>query len=81
MKLFNENLNTLEVFAFAHGDANKLSGQLLFDIANRLPGILKSRYLQSLDQRSLNLTSPGFESLQKFVAHEIKMVIKMMTIK
>ena len=40
----------------AHDD--KLSGQLLFDIANRLPGILKSRYLKSLDERSLNLKSP-----------------------
>ena len=39
LKLFHEDLNTLEVFAFAHDDAEKLSGQLLLDIANRLPGI------------------------------------------
>ena len=75
LKLFNEDLNTLEVFAFAHDDVDKLSGQLLFDIANRLPGILKRRYLDFLDKKGLNLSHPGFESLRKFVAHEIKVMM------
>ena len=41
MKMFTEELNTLEVFAFAQDAAEKLSGQLLLDTANRLPNILK----------------------------------------
>ena len=28
LKLFNEDLNTLEVFAYAHNEVEKLSGQL-----------------------------------------------------
>ena len=40
LKSFNEDLNTLEVFAYAHDKAEKLSGQLLLDVANRLPGVL-----------------------------------------
>ena len=74
LKLFNEESNTLEIFAFAHDDVNKLSGQLLFDIANRLPGILKRRYLDSLDKKGLNLSHHGFESLREFLAHEIKVM-------
>ena len=45
LKSLNEDLNTLEVFAYAHDEAEKLSGQLLLDVANRLPGVLKRRYL------------------------------------
>ena len=35
LKLFNEDLNLLEVFAYAHDEIAKLSGQLFFDTANR----------------------------------------------
>ena len=45
LKSFNENLNTLEVFAYAHDEVEKLSSQLLLDVANRLPGVLKRWYL------------------------------------
>ena len=41
LKLFNENLNTLEVFAHAHNEVKKLSGQLMLDIAGRLPETFK----------------------------------------
>ena len=41
LKQFNEDLNTLEVFAYAHDEFQKLSGQLLLDVANRLPGTIK----------------------------------------
>ena len=74
MKMFNEDLNTLEVFAFAHDAAEKLSGQLLLDTANRLPNILKRHYLDYLDKKGLNLSSPGLDSLRDFVVHEIKMM-------
>ena len=40
LKLFNKDLNTMEVFAYAHGEYNRLTGQLLFDTANRLPNLL-----------------------------------------
>ena len=45
LKKFNEELNTLEVFAYANDEIDKLSGQLLLDVANRLPVLLKRRYL------------------------------------
>ena len=48
LKLFNEDLNTMKVFAYAHGEYNGLSGQLLLDTANGLPNLLKSRYLDYL---------------------------------
>ena len=41
LKMFNEDLNTLEVFAFSHDEAEKFSGQLLLDTASRLPTLLK----------------------------------------
>ena len=41
LKKFREDLNTLEVFAYAHNEIEKLSGQLLLDVANRLPGVSK----------------------------------------
>ena len=69
LKLFNEDLNTLEVFAYAHDEVEKLSGQLLIDSANRLPSLLKRRYLDYLNKRNLN--SPGFDSLLDFVVHEL----------
>ena len=34
LKMYNEDLNTLEVFAYAHDEYNKLFGQLLLDTAN-----------------------------------------------
>ena len=40
LKLFNKDLNTTEVFAYAHGEYNRLTGQLLLDTANRLPNLL-----------------------------------------
>ena len=55
LKLFNEDLNTLEVFAYAHNEVEKLSGQLLMDVANRLSGVLKRRYLDHLSHKRLNL--------------------------
>ena len=74
LKMFNEDLNTLEVFAFAHDEAEKLSGQLLLDTASRLPTLLKRRYLDFLDRKGLNLSRPGFDSLREFVVHEIRMM-------
>ena len=44
LKNFNKELNTSEVFAYAHGEIDELSGQLLLDVANRLPVLLKIRY-------------------------------------
>ena len=72
--LFNEGLNTLEVFAYAHDEAEKLSGQLLLDTANRLPVLPKQRYIYYLDKKGLNLSCPGFSSLRDFVIHEIKLM-------
>ena len=73
LKSFNEDLNTLEVFAYAHDEVEKLSGQLLLDTASRLPNILKRRYLDYLDKMQLNLSQPGFESLRRFIVHEMDM--------
>ena len=77
LKSFNEDLIRLEVFANGHNQVEKLSGQLLLDIANRLPANLKRRYLDELDKSLLDLNQPSFESfelLHKFVAHEIKLM-------
>ena len=71
LKSFSEDLNTLEMSAYAHDDAEKLSGQLLLDVANRLPGVPKRRYLDYLSQRGLSLNKPGFESSKRFVVHEL----------
>ena len=76
VKSFNEDLNTLEVFAYAHDKFHKLSEQLLLDVGNRLPGNLKRRYIDYLDRRS-NLDQPGFEgfeALRNFVVHEISVM-------
>ena len=69
--MYNEDLNTLQVFAYAHAAYNKLSGQLLLDTANRLPSALKRRYLDFLNKNGMSLSQPSFESLRKFVVHEI----------
>ena len=71
LKSYNEDLNTSEVFAYAHDEVEKLSGQLLVDVANRLPGVLKRRYLDYLKKSGLDLNRPGFESLRKFVVEEL----------
>ena len=55
LKLYNEDLNTLEVYAYAHDEYEKLSGQLLLDTANRLPNVLKRRYLDYLDKNNISL--------------------------
>ena len=67
--MFNEDLNTLEVFAYAHN-----FGHLLIDTANRLPSLLKRRYLDYLNKPNLNLNSRGFDSLPDFVVHELTTV-------
>ena len=74
LKKFREDLNTLEVFAYAHNEIEKLSGQLLLDVANRLPGLLKRQYLDYLDHLGLDLNKPGFDSLRNFVGHELKIM-------
>ena len=71
LKMYNEDLNTLEVFAYAHDEYNKLYGQLLLDTANRLPSALKRRYLDFLDKNGLSLNQPSLETLRTFVVHEI----------
>ena len=73
MKMYNEDLNTLEVYAFAYDEVDKLSGLLVIDTASRLPNLLKRRYLDYLDKKGLNMSRPGFDSLRDFVAHEIDM--------
>ena len=74
LKQFNEELNTLEVFAYAHDEFEKLSGQLLLDVANRLPGVLKRRYLDYFARLGVNLNRPGFDSLRKFIVHELNVM-------
>ena len=71
LKLFNEDLNTLEVFAHTHNQVEKLSGQLMPDTVNRSPNTLKRRYLDYLDIISIDLNQPSFDSLRNFVVHEI----------
>ena len=48
LKSYDEDLTTLKVFAYAHDEVGKLSGQLLMDVANRLPGVLERRYFIGL---------------------------------
>ena len=72
LKMYNEDLNTLEIFAMAHDEVEKLSGQLFLDTTTRLPHVLKQRYLDYLNKKGLDLNRPGFESLRDFVGNEIK---------
>ena len=72
LKMYNEDLYTLEIFAMAHDEVEKLSGQLFLDTASRLPRVLKQRYLDYLNKKELDLNRPGFESLRDFVGNEIK---------
>ena len=55
LKMYNEDLNTLEIFAMAHDEVKKLSGQLFLDAASRLPRILKQQYLDYLNKKGLDL--------------------------
>jgi len=71
LKSFNEELNTFEVFACAHDEVRKLSGQLLLDVSNRLPNFLKKRYLDYLTRVGSDLNHPKFETLRKFVTHKL----------
>ena len=73
LKSLNEDLNTLEVYAYAHDGYHKLTWQLLLDTANRPHNLLKRRYIDYLHRKSLDLNSPSFDSLQEFVVQEIKM--------
>ena len=52
----------------------KLSGQLLKDVTNRIPGVLKRRYFEYLKKSAFDLNRPGFESLRKFVVEELIMM-------
>ena len=45
LKLFNEDLNTLEALAYTYNEYEKLSGQFLLDTANRVPNNLKNSIL------------------------------------
>ena len=74
LKSFNKDLNTLEVYAYAHDEYHKLTGQqLLLHTTNRLPNLMKRRYIGYLHRKSLDLNSPSFDSLGEFVVQEIKM--------
>ena len=53
LKSYNADLSTLEVFAYVHNKVEKFSGQLLMDVANCLPGVLKRQYLDYLKKRAL----------------------------
>ena len=74
LKSLNESLNTLEVFAHAHNEDEKLGGQLLLEVAGRLPDVLKRRYLDFLIQREMDLNKPGFTALRQFVVRELRIM-------
>ena len=63
LKMYNEDLNTLEIFAMAHNKVEKLSGQLFLDTACHLPHALKQRHRDYLHKKRLDLNRPEFESL------------------
>ena len=71
---FNEDLNKQKIFAYPCNEYEKLSGQLLLDVAGRLLGTLKRRYLDFLAQFGFDLNRPGFDALQKFVVHELSVM-------
>ena len=70
LKSYDEDLNTVEVFAYAHDEIEKWSGQLLIDVANQFSGMLTRQYLDYLHKLSLDLNRPKFESLLKFVVED-----------
>ena len=53
LKMYNEDLNTLAIFAMANDEVEKLSGQLFLDTASRLPHVLKQRYLDYLNKKRI----------------------------
>ena len=59
------------MFACAYDEVEKLSGQLLLDVANCLPCVLKRHYLDYLKQVGLDLNKPRLGSLHKFVMNEL----------
>ena len=71
LKAFNEELNLLEGYAYAHDKLKKLSKQLTLDTVNRLPNFLKRCYLDYLTKIESDLNRPGFEALRAFVAHKL----------
>ena len=74
LKSYNEDLNALEVFAYAHNEVETFSRQLLMNVANRLPGVLKRRYLDYLKKSGFDLNRYGFESLREFVVEELSIM-------
>ena len=62
------------MFAYAHNKVEKLSGQLLLDVVNCLPGFLKRCHLDCLKQVGLDLNQPGFNSLRKFIVNELSIM-------
>ena len=46
----------------------------MLDSANRLPGVLKQRYLDYLNKEGFSLNQPGFESLREFVVYELNVM-------
>ena len=74
LKAFNEDLNTLKVYAHAHDELDKLFGQSMLDTPNRLPGLLKRKYLDYFDKKSINLNQPRFETLCEFGVHKLNLM-------
>ena len=64
----------MEVFAYAHDEVEKMSGQLLMDVANRLPGVLKRWYHDCLKKSGLDLCRPGLESLRRFIVEGLSIM-------
>ena len=71
LKSFNEVVNLLEVYAYAHNELEKLSGQLTLDTADRLPNFLKRRYLDYRTKTGFDLNRSGFDAWRGFVAHKL----------
>ena len=64
------------MFANAHGEAKKfqINCFLALDTENRLPVLLKWRYINYFDKKDLNLSRLWFDSLRDFVVYEIKLM-------
>ena len=74
LKSYNEDLNTFEVFVYAHYEVKKLSEQLLMDVDNCLAGIFKRRYFDYLKKLGFYFNRSGFESLRKFVVEKLSIM-------
>ena len=55
LKLFNEDLNILEVYAYVHDEYQKHLGNYLQNTSNHLPNIEKRQYLGYLDKNRISL--------------------------